>query len=134
MKTTTALQDNRGFTIIELLISIAIFGITIPAISAGIHNLVVTNNRSRDLALANVLAENKAEELRNAGFNSLTPGTVDFSGELPGELAPPHSGSYTVTNPVAGVAEIVINLSYRDYSQTRNLEYKTIVSELGVGQ
>lgn len=127
-------QNSRGFTMIELLIAIAIFGITIPAIAAGINNLVVTNNRSRDLALANIIAENKAEELRNAGFNSLVPGTIDFSSELPNELAPPRSGSYTIANPSAGIAEIVIRLSYKDYSQTRNLEYKTIVSELGVGQ
>ena len=127
-------KSQRGFTIIELLIAIAVFGLVIPALAAGINNLTVLNNRSRDLALANLIAESKAELLRNSGYNSLSPGTVSFTGELPAELAPPKSASYTVSNPSAGIAEIVINISYKDYSQTRSHEYKTVVSELGVGQ
>jgi prepilin-type N-terminal cleavage/methylation domain-containing protein len=127
-------KNNRGFTIIELLVVIGVFAFVLPALAAGINNLTVLNNRARDLSLANMLAENKAEQLRNAGFNSLSPGTVSFSNELPNELAPPRSGSYTISNPEAGIAEVVIDINYRDYGQTRSLQFKTIVSELGVGQ
>lgn len=127
-------QKQHGFTIIELLVAIAIFGLTIPALAAAINNLVVLNNRSRDMAVANLIAESKAETLRGAGFNSLSPGTVDFTNELPAELASPKSASYTITNPEAGIAEIVINISYDDYNQVKNRQYKTVVSELGVGQ
>lgn len=128
------LLKSHGFTVIELLITIAVFGIVLPAMAAGINNLIVLNNRARDLSLANLIAENKTEQLRNAGYNSLSVGTVSFSGELPAELAPPKSAIYTVTNPSAGLAEISITISYKDYSQTRSLQYKTRVSELGVGQ
>lgn len=130
-----SITDSRsGFTIIELLIAIAIFGIVIPSMATGINNLIVLNNRTRDLALANLIAENKAEQVRNAGFNGLTPGTVAFSSELPAELSSPKSGSYTVTIPNPGLAEVVVNISYKDYSQTRSLQYKTLISELGIGQ
>lgn len=127
-------KDVGGFTIIELLISIGIFAIVIPALAVGINNLTVLNNRARDLALANLIAENKAEQLRNSGYNSLPTGTVSFTSELPPELASPKNGSFSITNPSAGLAEITINISYKDYGQTRNLQYKTVVSELGVGQ
>lgn len=124
----------NGFTIIEILISLAVFAIAIPAISISIRNLIVLNNRARDLALINIIANNKAEQVRSAGFNSLSAGSVDFSGELSSEIASPKTASYTVTIPSAGKAEIVINVSYRDYNKTRSLTYKTIVGELGVGQ
>lgn len=127
-------KDRSGFTIIELLIAIAVFGLVVPALAAGINNLTVLNNRSRDLALANLIAESKAELLRNAGYNSLAAGTTDFTGELPAELASPRSASYTVTNPEAGIAEVDITISYKDYNQTRTHNFKTVVSELGVGQ
>lgn len=131
---TAPVKGQRGFTIIELLIVIAIFGIVMPTLAAGVNNLTVLNNRARDLSLANLIAENKAEQLRNAGYNSLTPGTISFSSELPNELAGPKSASYTVTNPTAGLLEITVEINYRDYSQTKTVNYKTIVGELGVGQ
>lgn len=127
-------KSIRGFTVIELLVAIAVFGIVVPALAMGINNLIILNNRSRDLALTNLIAESKAESLRNAGYNSLPTGTTDFSNELPAELASPKTASFTVSNPRPGIAEITITINYRDYNQTRTHKYKTIVSELGVGQ
>ncbi len=119
---------------LELLISIAVIGLVIPALSLGVKSLIVLNNRARDLAISNTIAENKTEELRSSGFNSLTPGTYSFTNELPTELSNPKSASYTITNPSAGIINITININYWDYSHTRTQTYKTIVSELGVGQ
>lgn len=131
-------KSLTGFTIIELIVAIGIFGIVMPALAAGINNLTVLNNRARDLTLANLIAESKAELLRNTGYNSLNPGptpyTISFTNELPPELASPKSAEYTISQPQTGLAEIEVNISYKDYSQTKTVNYKTIVSELGVGQ
>lgn len=127
-------KNQKGFTVIELLIAIAVMGFTIPGLAIALRNLTAINNRTRDLSLSNIIISNKAEQIRSSGFNSLSAGTVDFSNELPSQLASPKSASYTVTNPSAGLAEINLTISYKDYNQTRTLTYKTIVSELGVGQ
>jgi len=119
---------------LELLVAIAIFALVIPALSLGVRNLIVLNNRARDLSLVSLAAENKTEQLRSAGYNSLPLGTVDFSGELPTEISNPKSASYTVTSPEDGIKEVTITISYWDYSTTKSRNYKTIVSELGVGQ
>lgn len=119
---------------IELLIALAIIGVIIPALTIGINNLTVINGRTRDLTLANIAAENKAERLRNAGFNALSEGTTDFTSELPAELSEPRSATYTVTNTSPGIIEIAIDITFQDYGQPRTQQYKTVVSELGVGQ
>lgn len=128
-------KDSGGFTVIEILIGLAVFAVTIPAIAAGVNNLIVLNDRARDLTVANLIAESKAEELRGNGFNALTLGVTDMTAELPYELANPNSAFYEVTNPSPGIADITISITYDDYGGApRVLEYKTTVSELGVGQ
>lgn len=127
-------KQDEGFTIVELLLAIALFAIIVPAIVVGITNLTVINNRARDLALVNMLAQNKIEMMRSAGYNSVPTGTTSFSSELPATLASPKSAVYTVTNPSNGIKEVAITISYKDYQQTKTVRYKSIISEIGVGQ
>lgn len=126
--------NNSGFTITELLITLALFGIVTSMFAVGINNLTVLNNRARDLALANTLAQNRFELIRSAGYNSAGLGTVDFSDELPSELASPKSASYTITEPETGIKLVTVNISYHDYGEPRQLTYQSMVSEIGVAQ
>jgi type II secretory pathway pseudopilin PulG len=130
----TSDKKEQGFTVVELVLTIAVFALVIPALVVGMNNLVVINNRARDLALVNMLAQNKVELLRSAGYNSAALGTTSFSSDLPTTLAGPKSASYTITNPEPSIKEIVVTISYKDYSQTKVVNYKTIISEIGVGQ
>jgi prepilin-type N-terminal cleavage/methylation domain-containing protein len=127
-------ENKKGFTLLELIISIAVFSIIIPAMAVGVRNLIQLNSRARNLAIANIVAESKAEELRGLGFNALPLGTTDMSAELPAQLNAPRSANYTIANTSPGIAEITLSVSFNDVGQTRTLTYKTIVSELGVGQ
>jgi hypothetical protein len=113
-----------------------VMGIIIPAVSIALTNLAVVNHQARDQALANFIAQNKVESLRSIGFNALNAGTTDFSASLPNIMGSPKSARYTITNdtPTTGVKQIDISISYTEYKKTRNLSYRTYVSELGVGQ
>jgi len=125
---------SAGFTVAEILIALGLFAVIVPAFTVGITNLTAVNNRARDLALANMVAQNKVELLRSAGYNSVVIGTTDFSTELPSTLGSPKSANYTVTAPETGIKEVTVNISYKDYRTTRDVQYKTYISELGVGQ
>lgn len=127
-------KAEQGFTMIELLVAIAIFGIIIPTLTVGVNGLITINHRARNLTITNIVAENKIEELRSAGFNSLNVGTYTFTSELPAELSKPRSATYQITNPTAGINNITVTISYWDYNRTKTVVYKTVVSELGVGQ
>lgn len=125
---------QKGFTVVELVVAIGLFGIIVPAVAIGLSNLAVIQNRARDLTLVNMLAQNKIETLRSAGYNSVTTGTTSFSGELPNVLSAPKSAQYVVTQPQTGIKQIDVTISYSEYGGAKTVSYRTLISELGVGQ
>jgi type II secretory pathway pseudopilin PulG len=123
-----------GFTVVELVIATVIAGIIIPAVAIAINNLSAVSHRARDLATANMIAQNKVESLRSAGYNSINNGNVDFTSELPNNMGSPKSASYTISTPETGIKQVDIYISYTDYGAPQNLTFRTYISELGVGQ
>lgn len=126
--------NHSGFTIAELVITIVIMGIIIPAVALALTNLSVVNYQARDLTLANMIAQNKVETLRSAGYNSVATGTQSFTSELPSTMGSPKSASYTVTTPQTGIKQVDVSISYTEYKAAKSISYRTYISELGVGQ
>jgi prepilin-type N-terminal cleavage/methylation domain-containing protein len=125
---------QHGFTIVELMITVVLAGIIIPAVATALSSLAVINKVSRDQALTNALVQNKTEYLRSIGYNAVAVGTTSFTGEMSGTIGSPKSASYTVSSPTTGVKQIDISVSFTEYRTTKNLAYRTYISELGVGQ
>jgi prepilin-type N-terminal cleavage/methylation domain-containing protein len=125
---------QQGFTIVELVTTIIVAGILIPAIAIALTNLSVVNKVARDKALANMIVQNKVETLRSSGYNSLSNGTISFVTDLPNTIGTPKSASYTITSPITGVKQIDVSVSFTEYHVTKSLSYRTYISELGVGQ
>jgi prepilin-type N-terminal cleavage/methylation domain-containing protein len=126
--------SQKGFTIVELVVTIVVAGFIIPAVVLALTNLSVVNKIARDKTLANMLVQNKAETLRSAGYNSLSDGTTSFVSELPNTMGSPKSASYTITSPATGIKQIDITISFTEYHSLKSLSYRTYISELGVGQ
>jgi prepilin-type N-terminal cleavage/methylation domain-containing protein len=127
-------KQQDGFTIVELVITIIIAGVIIPSVAIALTNLSVINKVARDKALANMVVQNKVETLRSAGYNSLSDGSTSFVSDLPSTIGSPKSATYTVSSPAAGIKQIDISMSFTEYRVTKNLSYRTYISELGVGQ
>lgn len=127
-------KSENGFTIIELLIAIAVVGILVPTLIGFVNTLNRFNDRARDMAIVNALVENKVESLRSIGFSGVNNGSTSFSSELPNTIGSPKSATYTVTTPVAGMRQIDISVSYNDHGTTQTTTYRTYIGELGVGQ
>jgi prepilin-type N-terminal cleavage/methylation domain-containing protein len=125
---------QNGFTIVELVVTIVIAGVIIPAVAISLTNLSVVNKIARDKALANMVVQNKVETLRSSGYNSLNNGTTSFVSDLPSTIGSPKSASYTVSSPSTGIKQIDISVSFTEYRVTKNLKFRTYISELGVGQ
>jgi len=127
-------QAQSGFTIIELIIAIALFAVIAPALAATISQLDGVNDRARDMAVVHGLVENKVEALRSISFSGVSNGTTDFTNELPATIATPRSATYTVSSVNAALKQIDISVTYNDHGSTRDLTYRTYLGELGVGQ
>jgi prepilin-type N-terminal cleavage/methylation domain-containing protein len=125
---------QHGFTIVELMVTIVLAGIIIPAVAIALNNLAVTNKLARDQALTNALVQNKTELLRSKGYNALALGTTAFTSELPITIGTPRSATYTISTPSTGIKQINIDVSFTEYHTTKTLSYRTYISELGVGQ
>jgi prepilin-type N-terminal cleavage/methylation domain-containing protein len=127
-------NKQAGFTLVEVLVTIAVSAIVIATLSSVVTSFVHVAQRGRYLNLANSFVESEVEALRNGGYNSLTIGTTSLTSSLPAQLPPGSTASMTVTNPSPGIKQIDISVAYKDQGQTNSYAYTTYIGELGVGQ
>jgi prepilin-type N-terminal cleavage/methylation domain-containing protein len=127
-------KTSAGFTIVELLVTIALSGIIIGSLSQVVTTYLHLSQRGRYLNLANSYAEAKVETLRNQGYGSLNPGTTNLSSELPSQLPPTRSASMVISSPSGGIKQVDVTVTYTDQGQSNSYGYTTYVGELGVGQ
>ena len=122
--------SQAGFSIVELVVAIALFAVAIPAIAGLVSVLTQMNDRTSDTIAINSIAENKVEGLRSKGFNGVPVGTTTFTNELPGYLPTPKTASYTVSqlSPSVKVVDVTVTTAGRE------ARYRTYIGELGVGQ
>lgn len=126
---------QKGFTLVELVVSIAIGAFLIGSVSTLIVNSAKIAKQSRSVAVANSFAENKIEELRSFGYSGITSGpTVNISGELPSELSPPKVATLTISDQSASLKKAVLTVEYNDQGKQKTYSYTTLVGDKGVGQ
>lgn len=76
-------SDERGFTLIEVVIALAIAAIALAAVTAAISQMVDAANGMQQRTYANWIAENQIAEMRLANVVpdvSTTSGEVTFAG------------------------------------------------------
>jgi prepilin-type N-terminal cleavage/methylation domain-containing protein len=67
-------RDQRGFSLVEALVSIFLMGIVMLGVAQLIAVSIVLQKASEDVTSATVLVEQKLEELKNVDFNGLAAG------------------------------------------------------------
>lgn len=81
------------------------------------------------------MGEKKIEELRNNHYNSLqNDSVITFTNELPDTLPSPRSGTVSISEPVAGIKRVDLNITYKDGSKDREVELSSFIGVLGIGQ
>jgi prepilin-type N-terminal cleavage/methylation domain-containing protein len=112
---------KAGYSLVEILVALAVFSLSAPGISVGVSLAVRTSQTSEHFTLATVLAQDKLEELRaqlgsrSSGSDSPRPG---FSRQW----------FIASDSPETGVTRIDVAVSWTDY-QPHSLTLATVVNE-----
>jgi Tfp pilus assembly protein PilE len=101
----------RGFTVIEAIISVFLTGLLILIFAAAFPSGQAIIQRGEFVSIATDIAQEKLEDLRKAGYNSLTFGTQTFQvSQLPNGQGTITISPYpTSSSPNLAKVDIVIS-------------------------
>ena len=131
----TIQDDQRGFTLVELLVSIAVIGIAAIGIASLFYTVQYTQRSARYQETATRAAQRQIEVLRNSSYNSLVSGeTITFTSSLPPSLPGTKSGTAVVSEPSPGLKRVDVTVSYTDNGRTKTTNLSSYIGVIGIAQ
>ena len=123
------IKDNQsGFTLIEVLISIGILGVGIMAISLMQAHFAVGNSQSRQFIRATDIAMNQIETLSNITDVTNTNLSSGNHTRIIDIYERDYTLSWTVTNNGDGTRSVDVAVSWNDNGLVRNLNFPWVKS------
>lgn len=117
--------SEDGFSILENIISMAIFSVGILSISMLFTQTMTFTHNSEKMTVATNLAKGKLEELRNTPYANIVDGTD--SGTIDNVQ---YDLEWTVTSnsPLNGVKKVVMEVYWVDLRKGHTIEISTLFS------
>ena len=115
-------RNNKGFTLVEIMVAIAILTIALLGLVSVTIMVIKGNSFSQTMTTATTLGKDKMEQLKNTGYTNLTGGTDT--------VAPIYTRTWTVTNnsPAADMKTIVVTVQWNWQGALHNVPLTTIVA------
>ncbi len=133
-RSKTSIQE-AGFTLIEILITIIVLGLVITSLADMYYVIQTTETKSITYDSAVRAARTEIEDLRNNGYDTLTPGTtLTFTPTSSSNLPSNATGSVAISEPMYGLRRVDVTVSYVQYGQTINVELSSEIGIIGLGQ
>ena len=134
-KLNKVVLNEEGFTLVELLVTIAIIGLASIGIASLYYSIQASQLQSRYVDAATRAAQREVEVLRNSSYNNLTEGQViDFTGELPTTLPSNRSGTVAVSEPSPGLKRVDVTVSYITGGKTKQVQLSSLIGVIGLSQ
>lgn len=128
-------HSEEGFTLVELMATIAVLGIAVLGISTLYYNTQYIQRQSSHLDSATRAAQTEIEILRNNSYNALTPGdTISFTNALPSDLPASASGTVVVSQPKQGLRRVDVTVAYTDSGKAQSVTLSSLIGVIGIGQ
>lgn len=121
-------QNCRGFTHVEMMIALLIFGLGVLGLAQALPNGIQLRDRARRMSVATALAQQQVESLRNLPFthaNLSAGGHTDAGNPVDGA----YSRSWTVVDndPVVGMKRVSVTVSYPTSSPDSTATFTTLI-------
>lgn len=128
-------DDTAGFTLVELLVTITVFGIAVAGISSIFISIQRIQHRAAYADYATRAAQREIEVLRNDNYGALTPGqTIDFTSDLPSNLPSQRSGTVTVSQPSADLRRVDVTVRYTVSGKESTVTLSSLIGVIGITQ
>ncbi|HEY4963151.1 MAG TPA: type II secretion system protein [Candidatus Saccharimonadales bacterium] len=126
---------SAGFTLVELMVTMVVLGIIITSLGGMYYIMQDLAVQSQHLDIATRAARTEIEDLRNSGYDSLTPGTnINFTSSLPSSLPKNATGTVVVTQPLSGLIRVDVTINYTDFNSPQTVELSSDIGIIGIGQ
>jgi Tfp pilus assembly protein PilV len=117
--------SEEGFSILENIISMAIFSVGILSISMLFTQTMTFTHNSEKMTVATNLAKGKLEELRNTPYANIVDGT---DSEIIDNVEYDLEWAVTGNAPLNGVKKVVMEVSWVDLRKNHTIEISTLFS------
>ena len=129
------LPPEGGFTLVELLVTIIVLGIVITSLSNLYYLTQVTEVQSQHYDIAVRADRTEIEDLRNDGYDALTPGTnINFTSSLPADFPAGATGTAAISQPISGLIRVDATITYTDSGKLQTVILSSDIGEIGIGQ
>lgn len=141
MKTRDRNQQG-GFTIVELLITLIVIGVVFGAFMTTFTSIQNINKKALDVNAASVAAFTKLEEYENQNY-TLLPATSpngelkeveDFGSTLNTTLEAPRTGKVYINTISPTLKQVVVSVEYGSGGAKRVIQYATFIQRSGLGR
>jgi len=125
MKWKTGKKRETGFTLLEIMITLAIIGIALVAILRSLGMSMDVSNESRNISIATFLAKGKMAEIESQGFPETGETNGDFGDENPG-----FRWEKSISRiEIEGLRKIVVNILWGEGKSEKKVELVTLISK-----
>jgi type IV pilus assembly protein PilV len=128
MKVTINLQNDKAFSLIEVLLSISIMAIGLLGLAALQVTATNGNAQAKKNSLAVSLAEDKIEHYKYAQYADI-PAGVETETELPAGAIYTRTTTVEDNTPITGLKTVTVTVTWQN--GTKSVSYRTIISQNG---
>ncbi len=126
---THKLQNNNGFTLVELMVSIAIIAIGMFAVMSLVVIVIRGNSFSDNMTTATVLAQDRMEDVRRLGYAGIPGPIPPVEGYGTMTAYPLYRRVSTINVDIPSVGMTTVNVTVFWDSNNHSVALDTIISQ-----